>query len=261
MSWVLIIAGVLFVGVAAYYMMTARSGEGSGYQGEIGPDTPYLVAKWRKKKYAAQTVAQIEANTAHRAVLEGSEIEDGFAKGIKLSDEAHLNSIVLLRQERQDVLIRGELTRQAAEHGMDLFTYLQVVSHRELKNIDLQAREVEYRQDQEQISRVQQEKLELVDRATHRLFSMYEQRKKLECSRDRGKEDKLAQLNYNIKIAEELIRGEQARYLEAQIGQTKAGSLSAGDESGRVESEEGTAEEPKRGPGRPRGSRNRPADK
>jgi len=256
-----VVLAVAASGIGSESAESEKKTKAGKYLDKVGPGTPRVVAKWRRKTLEAQMEAQIAANNAARAALEATEIEDGFAKGIELSDEAHLNAVLNLKEERQDIRIRGELTRLAADHGMDLLTFLQVTSRRELSNIDLQTREIEYKQDQEQISRVQQEPLELVDRATHRLFSMYEQRKKLENSRDRAKDDKLRQLNYNIQIAEELIRGEQARYLEAQIGQTKAGSLSAADERGRSNSEEGEAEEPKRGPGRPRGSKNRSSNK
>jgi hypothetical protein len=138
----------------------------------------------------------------------------------------------------KEIQVRNELLGIAAAQEMDITTYLKVATHRELKQIDLEAREIEYRQDQERISRVQQEKLELIDRATHRLYSMYRQRKELKASNDPAKDDILNQLNYNIAIAERLICGEQARYLEATLGEKEVRGLPAPDSPGRAESEE-----------------------
>lgn len=263
MAWFYIIIGLLFVGVAAYYWLTGYTKDSndpeqrkSEVSAKYSTDMGRFAA--RKEKKAAEARSQLlEATNQEQRLIDANEEREAASKVSYAGKEIELER---LAAERTEIRVRTQLIRLAHERGMDIVTYLKVTEHAELKTIDLQARELEYKQDQEQISRVQQERLELVDRATHRLFSMYDQRKKLEGSRDKAKEDKLAQLNYNIQIAEELIRGEQARYLEATLGQEGQRSLPATDGTGRAESEAGESEEPKRGRGRPRGSRNRPAD-
>jgi hypothetical protein len=137
--------------------------------------------------------------------------------------------IVKLQNEQLAAKLNLALTEMAFQHGMDLPTYLQVTAHRNLKQIDLQARATEYMQDQENVSRIQQERLELIDRATQRLFGFYEQRKLFQKSRKPADKDKLAHLNKLIEGAETLILGEQTRYIESTLGQEARRSLPSYD--------------------------------
>lgn len=190
-----------------------------------------------------------------KATEEQASLKDVLERARELAEAGHQTSLAAERDKQLDYELRGQLFVVAASRGMDVTTYLQVVAQRETKEIDLQVRAEEYRQDQEQISRVQQEPLELIDRATHRLFSMYEQRAQIEASDDPAKEAKLGQLNYNIQIAERLIRGEQDRYLQAALGEETERALSPAQSGGDDSEEVATDRQQlpaKRGRGRPR---------
>jgi hypothetical protein len=260
MGWFLIIAGILFVGIAAYYLLVpkAQGGTATGkvdqYQDIVHPKMGRIASWFKRKQLVSQAQTQAAANEVSQAVLEGSEINERTVESREIRKATNKVALTTLESTQVELETRNELMRLAQAQGLDITTYLQVASHRGLKQIDLEAREVEYRQDQEQISRVQQEKLELIDRATHRLYSMYRERKELETSNDPAKDDILSQLNYNISIAERLIRGEQDRYLEDALGAEGQRSISEADSTGRLELTAGEGAEPerKRGRGRPR---------
>lgn len=271
--WWLIAVGIILIGISVYgiFLMKKKTdteesanpledvGDGVNWftgwrrQGRINNETAIREADTRRKTAKAGNIA------AENEVLAAKEAQDRFRTEAdylrELSESRQQTNLGAEKDKQLELEMRENLFRVAAERGMDITTYLQITSSRELKAIDLQARAEEYRQDQEQISRVQQEKLELVDRATHRLFSMYEQRAEIQSSNDPAKDDKLRMLNHNIEIGERLIRGEQDRYLQAALGEEAERALppaqSGGDDSetGQTDRKQLSA---KRGRGRPR---------
>jgi hypothetical protein len=224
------------------------------YQDVVNPEMGWFESLFARKRFEGQAKAQEAANEASTAIIEGSELNERAEESREIRKATNKVALTTLESTQVELETRNELMRLAQRQGLDITIYLQVASHRELKQIDLEAREIEYKQDQEQISRVQQEKLELIDRATHRLYSMYRERKELETSNDPAKDDILAQLNYNISIAERLIRGEQDRYLEDALGAEGQRNIPEADSTGRLELTKGESPEPerKRGRGRPR---------
>jgi hypothetical protein len=183
------------------------------------------------------------------ADFEKKAIPERHRQTTEAEDARHQTELTRLETERVKSLneqledkYRIAITEIAFNHSMDVPTYLQVTGHRELKQIDLQARATEYNQDQDNLSRVQQEKLELIDRATKRLFGFYEDRKELEASDEPAKDDKLNHLNQLISGAERLILGEQDRFIQSTLGQEAPRSLSAHD-GGTGDSSEAEADQ------------------
>ena len=108
---------------------------------------------------------------------------------------------------------------------------LKIKEYEARKRIDNEAQAEEHRIDHENISRMQQEHLELIDRATTRLFKLYDEKAALSESLDPAKEDKLDQLKFNIKIAEEVLRAEQTRFVQDTIGKKEDGFAEGSDSS------------------------------
>lgn len=176
--------------------------------------------------------------------LSASIIDHALALGVDTDTAIYINKVKALDEY--------ELYKLERE------SYIRTREYREKREIDNEFRAKEYEQDHGNITRIQQEPLELVDRETDRLFAMYERRKELEASDDPAKDDKLRMLNHNISVAEKLLYGREAGHLQASSGQEEEGNISASDEPRHNQHQERTATQPKRGPGRPRGSRNRP---
>lgn len=271
---VLIIILVNTKGPSDTQQTTELKDKGELFQDQAHPEAGLFDTIFARQKIKQNTRTQLAANEGTNAVKEGVEAQTGLKgalfeqreldnaqrRKVEKDELLHRTEMVELQSEQLIIEARNELIRLAQLQGMDIVTYLKVTESRNLKQIDLEAYAAEYQIDQENISRVQQEKLELIDRASGRLYSMYDKRKKLERSRDRAKDDKLRHLNYLIEKAEVLIRAEQDRYLEVTLGQEAPRSLPAYEGEGRDTDSEGESQEPKRGRGRPRGSRNRRTD-
>lgn len=137
--------------------------------------------------------------------LSASIIDHALAMGVDRNTAIDVNRVRAL-----DQLELEKLERQL---------YIRTREYRERKEIDNDSKEREYQIDHDAITRTQQEPLELIDRATERLFTLYDKRAELEQSDDRAKEHKLAQLNKNIKIAEGALDAEQARLIQVKAGE------------------------------------------
>jgi len=250
MSWILIVVGMLLIGVVVYLLMYGYEKDSNDPEiRKLEISAKYATGMTRFAARKETVVAQARVNLLKLLNEEQAELDHNTEREADLAVqegsrqvefERQQTTIEKLRAERIELETRNQLMTLALASSMDITTFLQISLHRELKQIDLEARATEYQQDQENIDRVEQTKLALIDRATHRLFSMYEQRKKIEASDDAAKDDKLSQLNYNIKTAEDLIRGEQDRFIQATLGEEERRSLSA-DDSGAGDSEEAEA--------------------
>jgi hypothetical protein len=158
--------------------------------------------------------------------LSASIIDHALAMGVDRDTAVYVNRVRVL-----DQLELEKLERQSFIHTRE---------YRDKKQADNEALAEGYRIDHENITRTQQEPLELIDRATERLFKLYDQRAELENSTDNAKAHKLAQLNKNIKIAEAALDAEQARLIQAEAGETKE-RFTAPDDSGGVYQETDTS--------------------
>lgn len=254
MAWLLIGVGLVLLAVVVWtWLFRTPSGtpgtpqeKALRYQDKAVPGQGFaknvLTRAQVRSDTKTQAVVNIASQTATQGIEEQSRAIDALLKqeGIidthrrtnEKADAEHITQLTRLESDRIELKIRNELMRLAQDSEMDITTYLQVTGHRNLKEIDLQARAVEYQQDQENVSRIQQEKLELIDRASHRLYSMYDERKQLEASEDPAKEDKLKHLNQLIDGAERLILGEQNRYIQTTLGEEAPRSLQANDGPG-----------------------------
>lgn len=268
MGWFLVIVGLVIVGVAFYYSFASRAEETAlaphegdnridRYQNMVHPDLGMIESRLLRMKINSHVKTQEVVNQVTRAILDGMDVADYARRKQSFRDEQYIIDMMEMQSKKLELRIRDRFMKMAAEMDMDIVTFLKVRESQELKNIDLQFMAAEYNIKQENMSRIQQEVLELVDRSTHRLFGMYDLRKELEKSNDPAKDDKLRQLNYNIQVAEDLIRGEQARYREAALGQDGGRTFSDSDSGGRYRDSEAEDQKPNRGRGRPRGSRNR----
>lgn len=151
--------------------------------------------------------------------LSASIIDHALEMGVDKDTAIYVNRVRVL-----DQLELEKLERQSFIHTRE---------YRDKKQADNEALAEGYRIDHENITRTQQEPLELIDRATERLFKLYDQRAQLEGSNDNARAHKLSQLNKNIKIAEDVLDAEQARLIQAEAGETKE-RFTASDDSGGV---------------------------
>jgi len=265
MGWILIVVGIVLLAIALWaWLFRTPSGtpgltqgqKALGYQDKAVPGQGMakniLTRAQVRSDIKTQQVVNVASYTATQgieeqsraidAVLRQEGIIDVHRRGSEAAEAQHITQLTELESRRVELKIRNELMRLAQDHEMDITTYLQVTGHRNLKQIDLVARAVEYQQDQENVSRIQQEKLELIDRASHRLYSFYEKRKELEASDDPAKDDKLRHLNQLIDGAERLILGEQNRYIQATLGEEAPRGLQADDsgtgDTGETETDE-----------------------
>lgn len=256
-------AGLLLVGVAIYFWLFDREKGASNpldaadaQQDKVDSEAGTVENYFKGRQVKSQTEFQRVVTDAKQAAaetirtdtevasaqLEKEALPERHDQTLKKDKAQTQTELARLESERVELSVRNQLMGIALSQEMDVTTYLQVTSHRNLKQIDLEARDTDYKQDQEQISKVQQEKLELIDRASHRLYSMYEERKRLEASDDPAKEDKLTHLNKLIQGGEVLILGEQDRFIQSTLGQEAPRSLSAHD-SGTGDSSETEADQ------------------
>jgi type III secretory pathway component EscV len=239
MGWILIIVGIILISVVLYSLMFARSKDSNNpaqrkteVSAKYSTDMTRYAARKETTAATARSGLLVATNQEQALLDENAEREadlDVKAGARQVEINRQQTDIVKLQNAQLEDKYRIVLTQIALQHQMDVPTYLQVHGHRQMKQIDLEARSTEYKQDQEQISRVQQEKLELIDRATQRLFGFYEQRKQLEKSKKPADKDKLDHLNKLIDGAERLILGEQDRFIQSTLGQEASRSLPAHD--------------------------------
>jgi hypothetical protein len=150
--------------------------------------------------------------------LSANVIDHALAKGVDSATAIQINRIKAL-----DDLELEKLERQS---------YIATREYKERKDIDNKARAEEYRIDHENISRTQQEHLELRDRATQRLFSLYDKRAKLEESDDPAKEHKLIRLNKEIRKAEDELDGQETGPVSTPAGENQERNSSSEDGAG-----------------------------
>ena len=236
MIWlVLIVIGVGFVltGIAVYLLNYPGAKSGlppeehaeqvrRKYDPELSPAEAedVWIASTARTGVAHQLATEIESNTKLTESRRLNEEEQAKLATVEQSinrqrerDEAqHQKSIVQLAAETS-------LIQLAASENMDLATYLVVQQARYMKDVDLQARVVEYQQDHDAIDRIELTQHELIDKLTHRLFEMYEAKAILEQGNDIAKDAKLARLEKNIGVVEELINVRQSRLIQAEAPQ------------------------------------------
>jgi hypothetical protein len=197
-----------------------------------------LVAVLSQEQWLVIQQGAILADAIRNRTKSDSDFQIYLAQNAQVLLELRLKEVLIETALRQGLTVETD-QRLKLESGL---SGIRINEHRQVKDIDLYVRATEYQQDQENVSRIQQEKLELIDRASHRLYSFYEQRKQLEASDDPAKDDKLTHLNKLIHGAERLILGEQDRYIQATLGEEAPRGLPAHD-SGTGDSEAAKADE------------------
>ncbi len=151
--------------------------------------------------------------------LSASIIDHALQMGVDRDTAIHVNRVRVLDQLEMEKLERESFIRTA--------------EYRDKKKADNEALAEGYKIDHENITRTQQEPLELIDRATERLFKLYDQRAELERSTDSAKDSKLARLNKNIQTAEDDLDAAQARLISVEARETKE-RFAASDDGGGV---------------------------
>ena len=230
------------------------------YQNMIHPDMGILESLLVRQRIKSQIKTQKAINEICSLFMQGEQENYQYQKGKDFREDYRQLEKEQIQDERAQHRIRMQLYALAYEQGMDVLTYLKKIESEVMKKVELDARWREMDQDQKEITRVQLEALERIDWATKRLFTMYKQRRDLMVGKDPAKTEKLRQLEFLIRKVEVAINAEATRFVQDASKEASGGDFSAEDGSGRDRTEDSTDNEPRRGRGRPRGSRNRPAD-
>lgn len=201
------------------------------------PSRGRLSSWWQRGRAESRSKLLSVLNSEQLLVVEqGAVLADAIRNRTKTESDFQVyiarNAEVLLELRLKEALIQSALLQGlTVETDQQLrvargLSEIKINEQRQLREIDLDVRAIEYQQDQENISRVQQERLELLERASRRLSSLYDERKRLEASSDPAKDDKLRHINQLIHGAERLILGEQDRLIQATLGEETAGDFS-----------------------------------
>jgi hypothetical protein len=138
---------------------------------------------------------------------------------VELEEQTRQTAIAREENTRKELDLRNQLLELAAQQGMSAEDRSTILKHREMKRIDLEARQVEIQMTLDAADRMEMTVTEQIDKLTATLYKMYTDRKVLETGNDIAKDDKLRRLGKNITVLEKLIDVRQERLLISEGGE------------------------------------------
>ncbi|HKS28735.1 MAG TPA: hypothetical protein VJS44_12990 [Pyrinomonadaceae bacterium] len=280
-----LIVGIILIVIWAYYTffnkhaVTNEESVGKPKQTDGIPDGVNVVTGWHKSGRIDHETDIFEADTRRKQAQQQSIVADTGIKQAKidqdeldeitrrkkeLDEAAHLKEVARLEAERireeeakQAAEIRMQLAQLAIKEGQDLGTYQEIQRKTELDRLELekQWQEAQHKLKAGFIYQLQaHQHLSLM---TEYIGGLYDRARKLE---EEGKDRELKLIEEHIAFMEGDFR-ERQRLLQAANQQELRGSDSDTQLGGEGGTAMGTKSEQlspvNRGPGRPKGSKNK----